>query len=56
MFLDTLIICEQGRNLPELNRKHSARWQHLSWLKASDFLSLKKNLALKNATTYTCDW
>jgi hypothetical protein len=28
-----------------INRKQSARWQHLSWLKASAFFSLQKKFS-----------
>jgi hypothetical protein len=39
-----------------INRKQSARWQHLSWLKASASFSLQKNLvSCVKWTTYTRD-
>jgi len=47
---------EQGQ-WKRINRKQSARWQHLSQLKASAFLSLReKNYFLRDTTTYTWDW
>ena len=35
-----------------INRKQSTRWQHLSWLKASVFFSLQKNLIMKHRNLY----
>ncbi len=36
-----------------INRKQSTRWQHLSWLKASAFFSLQKNLVvIKHSNLY----
>ncbi len=35
---------EEYQAWKSINRKQSARWQHLSWLKASAFFSLQKNL------------
>jgi hypothetical protein len=43
--------CNQWKRI---NRKQSARWQHLSWLKASAFLFEFLLLGVKkNTTTYT---
>ena len=39
-----------------MSRKQSARWQHLSQLKASALSFLQKKLAVWNTTTYSWDW
>ncbi len=47
---------EELRQWNRISHKQSARWQHLSWLKASAFSFSKKMLVVWNATTYTWDW
>jgi hypothetical protein len=34
---------ENATKRQRISRKNSAKWQHLSWLKASAFISLQKN-------------
>jgi hypothetical protein len=38
-----------------ISHKQSARWQHLSQLKASAFFCLQKKYLLRNTATYTWD-
>jgi len=47
-------ICRQSKK--RISCKHNTRWQHLSRLKDSAFLSLQKNSLLRNEATYTRDW
>ncbi len=50
------LSCPASVRMERNQPKHSTRWQHLSWLKASVFFSFKKILLLWNTATYTWDW
>ncbi len=46
----------QNNGRERISHKQSARWQHISQLKASAFISLQKIKLFRKATTYTWDW